>query len=87
MVAEPVSLKPQIHEHVVYVSKWRHPGSSRRSRKETEPITQEKINQETEYINIPQNQHTDKVVDVTVVRQETVHQNQTMHKRAGEETQ
>ena len=49
-------------------SNWRRLGSSRRSRRETEPITQEKItkekinlekinqekiNQETEYIKIP----------------------------------
>ena len=45
------------------------------------PITQEKINQETEHTNrnetkhtkIPQNQYTDKVVDETVVVQETGH--------------
>ena len=51
-------------------SKWRRPESSRRSRRETKPstqekITQEKINQETECIKIPQNQYTDKVVNVT----------------------
>ena len=52
------------------MSKWIRPGSSRRSRKETEPFNQEKINQETEYTKIPQNQYTDRVVDVTVVMKE-----------------
>ena len=37
-----------------------------------EKITQEKINRETEYFKIHQNQCTDKVVDVTVVIQEQV---------------
>ena len=36
------------------------------------PVTQEKINHGTEYIKISQNPYTDKVVDVTVVRQEPV---------------
>ena len=37
-----------------------------------EKINQEKINQETKYIKISQNQHTDRVVDVTVAVQEQV---------------
>ena len=37
-----------------------------------EKINQEKINHETKYIKISQNQHTDKVVDVTVAVQEQV---------------
>ena len=68
----------------------RSPGSSRRSRRETKPITQEKIKQETvhtkrnetEHIKIPQSQYTDKVVDMTVVLQEPVHQIQTMHRKS-----
>ena len=37
--------------------------------REMKPVTQEKINHGTEYIKIPQNPYTDKVVDVTVVIQ------------------
>ena len=73
---------PQFHEvlsNSVNESKWRRPESLSRSRRETEPIThekitQEKINHETEYIKIPQNRYTDKVVDVTVVIQDQVSQ-------------
>ena len=76
MVAE------QRDDHMPDELKWRSPGSSRRSRRETKPITPEKINQETKHtkrnetkhIKITQNQYTDKVVDVTVVRQEPVSQ-------------
>ena len=50
-------------------SKWRSPESSRRPRREKEPITQEKINQVTTNIKISQIQYTDKVVDVSVVMQ------------------
>ena len=38
--------------------------------------TLEKINHETEYIKISQNQYTDKAVDVTAVIEETVTQTQ-----------
>ena len=77
----------QRDDHMADESKWRSPRSSRRSRRETKPITQEKINQETKqttrnetkHTNIPQNQCTDKVVDGIVVRQELVSQIQTMH--------
>ena len=63
-----------VNEHVVNESTWRRPGSSRRSRREAEPvtqekITQEKINPETEYIQVPQNQYTDKVVGASVAIQ------------------
>ena len=40
-------------------------------------ITQEKVNQETEYIKIHQNQYTDKVVDVSVEVQKQFPQRQT----------
>ena len=71
MVAE------QRDDHMADESKWRSLGSSRRSRRETKPIIQEKINHvtkhtklnETKHIKIPQNQYTDKVVDVIVVTQ------------------
>ena len=48
-----------VNEHVVLLSKWIRPGSSRRWRREAKPIneeniTQEKINQETEDIKIPE---------------------------------
>ena len=49
-----------------------------------EQITQEKINQETESINIPQNQYTDNVVDVTVVIREQVSQIKRCTERVGE---
>ena len=70
MVAE------QRDDHVADESKWRRPGSSRRSRRETKPNNQEKINHvtkhtkrnETTHIKITQNQYTDKVVDVSVER-------------------
>ena len=76
-------------DHMADVSKRRSPGSSRRPRRGTKPITHEKINQETEHTNrnetklikIPQNQYTDKVVDETVVIQETVSQIQTTHRK------
>ena len=74
MVAE------QRGDDMASASKWRSPGSSRRSRRETKPITQEKINQETEYIKIHQNQCTDKAVDVSVVMQEQVSQIQLTHR-------
>ena len=51
--------------------------------REMKPVTQEKINHGTEYIKIPQNPHTDKVVDATVVIGEIVTLMQTMH-RVGE---
>ena len=38
----------------------------------TKKTNQEKINHKTKYIKISQNQHTDKVVDVTVVMQKQV---------------
>ena len=45
-------------------------------------INQEKINHKTKHINISQNQHTDKVVDGTVVIQKQVsHQNQKTHRK------
>ena len=46
-------------------------------------INQEKVNHETDYIKISQNQYTDKAVNVTVVTGEIVTQMQTMH-RVGE---
>ena len=49
-----------------------------------EKINQEKSNHETEYINIPQNQYTDRVVDVTVVIQEQVSQIKRCTDRVGE---
>ena len=98
MVAEPFP-KPEIYGEMLSnsvneydvdffdESKWRRPQSSRRSRRETKPSTQEKINKETEHIKMPQNQYTDKVVDVTVVIQEQVSQIQTMHRELEKETQ
>ena len=70
----------QRDDHMADESKWRRRGSPRRSRREMKPITQEKINQETQHtkrneikhIMIHQNQYTAKVVDVTVVVQEPV---------------
>ena len=67
----------------------RSPGSSSRSRRETKPITPEKIKQETEpikqketeYIKIPQDPYTDRVVGVFVASQRKVPQNQLMHGR------
>ena len=47
------------------------------------PVTQEKINHGTEYIKIPQNPHTDKLVDVTDAIQKQFPLMQTMH-RVGE---
>ena len=71
-------------------SKWRLPGSSRRSRSETKPITQEKINHvtkhtkrnETKHIKITQNQYTDKVVDVSVEMQRHFPPIQTAHRKS-----
>ena len=65
MVAE------QRDDHMADESKWRRLGSSRRSRRETKPIIQEKVNHvtkhtkrnETTHIKITQNQYTDKVVE------------------------
>ena len=65
-------------------SRWRRPGSSRRSCGETEPIIQEKINQETEHNKVPRNQYTDKVVNVTVVIQEQVSPDSSDAQRVGE---
>ena len=62
----------------------RSPGSSRRSRRETKPVKQEKINHETEYTKIAQHQYTDKVVEVTVVIQEHVSQIKRCTDRVGE---
>ena len=45
-------------------------------------ITQEKIYQETECIKIPQNEYTDKVVDVTFEVQKQSPQMQTMHRKS-----
>ena len=39
-------------------------------------------NQETKHIKIPQNQYTDKAVDVSVVMQEQVSQTQPMHSKS-----
>ena len=47
-----------------------------------EKITQEKIYQETEYIKIPQNQYTDKTVDVTVEVQRQFHQMEMMQRKS-----
>ena len=49
-----------------------------------EKINQEKCNHETEYIKIPQNQYTDRVVDVTVVIQEQVSKIKRCTDRVGE---
>ena len=46
-----------------------------------EKITEEKINWETEHINMSSKQHADEVVDLAVVIQRQLHQNQTMHRR------
>ena len=70
----------------------RSPESSGRSRRETKPITTEKINQETEhikqneteYIKIPQNPFTDRVVDVFVASQRKVPQDQPVHGKESE---
>ena len=43
--------------------------------------TLEKINHETEYIKISQNQYTDEAVDVTVVIEEIVLSYKTMHRK------
>ena len=84
MVAE------QRDDHMADESKWRRPRSSRRSRRETEPIIQEKINHvtkhtkrnETTHIKITQNQYTDKVVDVSVERQGQDPPIQTTHRKS-----
>ena len=84
MVAE------QRDDHMADESTWRRPGSSRRSRRETKPIIQEKINHvtkhtkrnETTHIKITQNQYTDKVVDVSVERQGQDPQIQTTRRKS-----
>ena len=68
----------------------RSPGSSRRSRRETKPTTPKKINQETDHtkqnetkhIKIPQNQCTDKIVDVSSAEQRKVSQIRTTHRKS-----
>ena len=45
------------------------PNRQKRSRRETKPIIQEKIKQETEHIKIHQNQCTNKVADESVAMQ------------------
>ena len=78
MVAE------QRDDHMVDESKWRSRGSSRRSRRETKPIIQEKINHETKHIKIHENQYADKVVDVTVWIQDPVPRFKLCTERVGE---
>ena len=51
MVAE------QRDDHMADESKWRRPGSSRRSRRETKPITTEKINQVTKHTKLDETKH------------------------------
>ena len=66
-------------DHMADESKWRRPGSPRRSRRETKQIIQEKINHE---IKIPQNQYNDKVVDVSVEMQRQFPLIQTVHRKS-----
>ena len=85
-------MEPEIYEDVTRSrlmtntsstqSKWRSPKSSRRSRREKEPISQDKINNETKHIKIPQTQYIDKVDDVSVAMQRQVFQIQTTFKES-----